>query len=502
MRRTKIIATLGPATESPGQIAALLERGVSVFRLNCSHASAQWVRTSVPTLRKSALEHGVTAGIMLDLQGPAIRTGDLVAPLPLTAGEPFVFTVNGTPPTGVKTTSVNYENFARDVEVGRVLLVDNGELRMRIAAKSDTWVECEVLNDGLLGSRRHINLPGIRVSLPALTEKDRADVALGLEVGVDFFAQSFVRDPDDVCELRALLAGASTRPTIVAKIEHQFAVEHFAEIAQAADAVMVARGDLGIECPYEDLPIIQRRIVKHCLHHGHPVIVATQMLESMIENPFPTRAEITDVANAVFEQADGIMLSGETAVGRHPNECVTVMDTIARRIERSGGANYHLDAHLRFPREMLMQSAVDLANKLKAAGLMVFTRDGQLARTAAWLRPNTTPIFAFCDGESLARQMTLLRGVHPVVMPACGNDPAGCVTGALARLRSSGKIKTGDSIVVVLPHSSSLDNEVEAIKMHVVDDPEDKNLSNNADGVDRTADSLTLHTPPRSLVGL
>lgn len=468
MRKTKIIATLGPASVAPERIADLIQKGVSLFRINASHSKANQIRAVVPLIRAAAHDRGLHIGILLDLQGPAIRTGDVPVPVTLDVGDRVSFHVPGDPVSSPTSFSVNYPEFARDIEVGRILLVDSGEIRMRVVGKTDTRVDCEVLNSGTMGSRRHINLPGVRVSLPALTDKDRQDVKVGLEVGVDFIAQSFVRDPDDVRELKSLLDGKNEKPIVVAKIEHQFAVDHFPAIAQAADAIMVARGDLGMECPYEELPIIQRRIVKHCLLHGRPVIVATQMLESMVNNPFPTRAEITDIANAVFEQADTIMLSGETAVGKFPSECVEVMDTISRRIERSGGANYHLSAKLEEPREMLMRSAVGLADQLNAAALVVFTRTGMLARIASWLRPRSTPIYAFSDRESLARQLAILRGVEPMVMPACQDDPAGSVEGALHRLVRGGCVKHGDSVVVVLPHPSSFDHEVESIKMHVI----------------------------------
>ncbi len=468
MRKTKIVATVGPASMAPERIMDLVRKGVNLFRLNASHSKPDQMRRVVPCIRQAARELGLHVGILLDLQGPAIRTGDVEAPVPLSVGDKVSFLVTGTPSASEKAFSVNYPEFAKDIEVGRILLVDSGEIRMRVLGKTDTRVDCEVLNSGSMGSRRHINLPGVRVSLPALTDKDREDVKVALELGVDFIAQSFVRDPDDVWELKSLLEGRAEKPLVVAKIEHQFAVDHFPAIAQAADAIMVARGDLGMECPYEELPIIQRRIVKHCLLQGRPVIVATQMLESMVDNPFPTRAEITDIANAVFEQTDAIMLSGETAVGKFPVECVEVMDTISRRIERSGGANYHLSAQLEEPREMLMRSAVGLADQLSAAALVVFTRTGNLARIASWLRPRSSPIYAFSDRESLARQLSILRGVEPMVMPACQDDPAGSVEGALHRLVQGGCVKTGDSVVVVLPHPSSFDHEVESIKMHVI----------------------------------
>ena len=221
------------------------------------------------------------------------------------------------------------------------MLLDNGAIQMKVLAKTGNQVECEVLTEGTLGSRRHINLPGVKVSLPALTAKDIADVKLGLEVGVDFIALSFVREARDLLQLKELFAEGKPRPLVIAKIEDQQAVtESRMTLCSEADAIMVARGDLGIEIPYEELPIVQRRIVKTCLRLGKPVIVATHMLESMIESPMPTRAEVTDVANAVYEQADAIMLSGETTVGKYPVKCIEVFDRIAERIERSGGANF------------------------------------------------------------------------------------------------------------------------------------------------------------------
>lgn len=469
MRKTRIIATLGPATDSPDRLAALMEAGVNVFRLNMSHARHDWVRQVVADIRSAARLRGILPGILMDTQGPSIRTGDVPAAISLSPGERFYFTVRGgTIPEGFKGTSVNYDDLASDVHAGDTLVVDNGEMKMRILSTTPQFVECEVLTEGSLGSRRHINLPGVRVSLPALTEKDRADVALGLELKLDYIALSFVRDPVDIATLRACFHPDGHQPLIVAKIEHQFAVDHFDAIAQEADVIMVARGDLGVECPYEELPIIQRRIVKFCQRIGRPVIVATHMLESMITNPLPTRAEITDVANAVFEQADAIMLSGETTVGRHPLACIEVMDTIARRIERSGGANYHEEAELTLPRQKLVKSAVILADNLEATAIIAFTRSGQLPRFASAFRPKTSPIYAFCDTESLAGKLTLLRGVTPIVLPSCSNDPEGSIDGALNRLESRGLIKTGDSVVILVPHATSHDRQVESIKMRVV----------------------------------
>ncbi len=470
MRKTKIIATLGPATDSSEMLGRLIDAGMDIARLNMSHATPDWVRRVVKDIRAHSKARGIAIGILLDTQGPAIRTGDVPAMIPLAVGDRFVFTVQGDhlrPDEDVKGTSVGYDGFAADVEVGKVLIVDNGELRMRILSKTATRVVCEVLTEGRMGSRRHINLPGVRVSLPALTAKDKADVALGLEVGVDLIALSFVRDPEDMEQLRSLVAGSSHPPKLVAKIEHQFAVDHFEAIARASDGVMVARGDLGIECSYEELPIIQRRIVKKCQEIGRPVIVATHLLESMISNPMPTRAEITDVANAVFEQADAIMLSGETTVGKYPLQCIEVFDTVTRRIERSGGADYHHAAELTSPRQKLVKSAVLLADELKAAAIVVFTRRGHMARYVSWLRPRYSPIYAFADRWTTADSLAICRGVVPGVVPFTHAEPDKTVDAALASLMEKGRLKRGDT-VVVLGIVTAGDQLVDAVTMRVI----------------------------------
>lgn len=450
IRKTKIIATLGPVTDSPTILGRLLEAGVNVFRLNMSHAKHDWVRRVVRDIRTEAGARRLTVGLLLDTQGPAIRTGDVVAPIPLKAGDRFVFTVRGDAVEDVPSTRVNYDGFAHDVNTGDTLVIDNGAMKMRIHSKTESRVECEVLTDGQLGSRRHINLPGVRVSLPALTEKDHEDLTLGLELAVDYIAMSFVREPEDIRQLRARIAGSAHPPQIVAKIEHQFAVNNFDAIARESDAVMIARGDLGIECPYAELPIIQRRLVKKCQEMGRPVIVATQMLESMIDNPLPTRAEITDVANAVYEQADAIMLSAETTVGRHPLACIEVMDTIARRIERSGGAGYQTGASFLLPREKLVKNAVQLADDLRAAALLVLTRRGHLARYAARMRPRWTPIHVFSADPRVLTGLTLCRDL---ILHRAEADLANAVVAtdaALAELKRAKIVQSGGTVVVVV----------------------------------------------------
>jgi len=449
MRKTKIIATLGPATDSPEMLGKLIDAGMNIARLNMSHAPHDWVRRVVRDIRNAASVRRKAVGILMDTQGPAIRTGDLPAALDLQPGQKFTLTVRGERSEELHSVDVNYENFINDISVGDVVLLDNGEIHMKVLAKHANHVECEVLTPGKLGSRRHINLPGVRVSLPALTAKDLADLEVGLDVGVDFVALSFVREAKDIQQLRKVVAGAAHKPLIIAKIEDQLAVQNFDEILRAADGIMVARGDLGIECPYEELPIIQRRIVKACLHIGRPVIVATHMLESMIENPLPTRAEITDVANAVFEQADAIMLSGETTVGKYPLKCIEVFNKISRRIERSGSANYHERAEFTSTRQKLVKSAVVLADQLKADAILVFTIRGNMARHAASCRPRHSPIYAVCEFPGVADSLALNWGVEAVVHPFDHEKPEQTVESAMRWLVEQGRLRAGNTVVVI-----------------------------------------------------
>lgn len=448
MRKTKIIATLGPATDSPEMIRSLIEAGVNCFRLNMSHATHDGVRAVVPRIRLAAKELGKVVGILMDTQGPAIRTGDLSAKLSLKPGDIFEFTVRGEKSEELCSVDVNYDGLVDDVSVGDVVLVDNGVIHMKVLAKTGNKLRCEVLTDGVMGSRRHINLPGVKVGLPPLTEKDLADVELGAELGVDYVALSFCREPGDVLLLRKVLGEHGSDARIVAKIEDQLAVKNINEIIAVSDLIMVARGDLGIECPMEDLPVIQRRIVKRCAEHGRPVIVATHMLESMIVNPVPTRAEVTDVANAVYEQADAIMLSGETTTGKYPIKCVQAFDRIALRIERTGGLGFAQNAHLDNNREKTVRSAVVLANSLPDAKLVIFTRRGTMANYVAGQRPERAPIYAFAPTWELCRKLALLRAVHPVCIPFEAT-PERTIAAAEMYLVQNQLAKPGDSLVIV-----------------------------------------------------
>ena len=467
MRKTKIIATLGPATDPAEMIARLIEAGVNLFRLNMSHATHDWVRRVVTDIRSAAAARSAHIGIMMDTQGPAIRTGDLGVPLDLQPGQKFTLTVRGEHSEEERSVDVNYANFVNDINAGDVVLIDNGAIQMKVLAKAGNKVECEVLTEGKLGSRRHINLPGVKVSLPALTAKDIKDVQLGLELGVDFIALSFVREARDLLQLRELFGNSKNPPLVIAKIEDQQALENLEAIVHEADAIMVARGDLGIEIPYEELPIVQRRIVKTCLRQGKPVIVATHMLESMIASPMPTRAEVTDVANAVYEQADAIMLSGETTVGKYPLKCIEVFDRIAQRTERSGGAHYFEQAEMASPRQKLVKSAVVLANELKAEAVLVITRTGNMARYVAWLRPRYSRIYALCARNEIAGGLTLSWGVTPFVVPFDLINPENTIEAALKILVEQGRLRKSQTVVIV---GSILVGEqiVDAVQMRVV----------------------------------
>jgi len=447
MRKTRIICTLGPATESPEMLRKLLRAGADVFRINMSHARHDWCREICARIREASAEVGRAVGILFDLQGPSIRTGDVEEKIVLEPGNLVEFRNRGTEARLEKSTTMNYPGLMSDVVEGNQLTVDNGELLMKIKEIEEDRVICEVITAGTMGSRRHINLPGVRLKLPALTEKDQADIKVAAECRADFLAGSFVRDAAHVRELRAAIRAEGCEAEIVSKLEDQEAIRQLDHIIRESDVIMVARGDLGIEVHVEELPIIQRRIVKRCHQLGRRVIVATHMLESMIENPTPTRAEVTDVSNAVYEEADAIMLSGETTMGRHPIRCVELMDRVARRIERSGGLGYGKEATLGTERQKIIQAACGLADSIPSSLLVVFTRSGKTAHQTALLRPRT-PIFAFTPESSLCSRFTLSRGVRPFTV-VFEEDPKGTIDSAIDLLRHKYDLDQGTPIIVV-----------------------------------------------------
>lgn len=469
-RRTKIIFTLGPATEAEPMLEKMIAGGADIVRLNMAHASHDWTRMIVRRIRAVSARVHREVGIMMDIKGPEIRTGDLPNPIQLKPGEIFDFTVQpGTTREAaqeVRSVDVNYRDLVNDIRIGDTVLVDNGLIRLEVLAKDQAHIRCRVLIPGQLSSRRHINLPGVRINLPAFTDKDRADTLVGVEEGVDFIALSFVREAKDVNDLRAFLHEHGSKARIIAKIEDQSAISNLDEIIHACDALMVARGDLGIECPFEDLPVIQRRAVRACIAQGRPVIVATHMLESMIEQPVPTRAEITDVANAVYERADCVMLSGETTVGKYPFECLQMLDKISRRIEVEIDPDHQEPLNFSTEKMKLLHSAVVLANEIPHAKIVTFTRHGFMAHGLAALRPVTAPIYSFTPSLELLRQLRLLRSVDPFLLPFA-SEPDATIENAIAMLRREGRIKPGDKLILATDILAQ-DRLIDAVQLRTV----------------------------------
>lgn len=467
IRRTKIIFTLGPATESEAMLEQLFRAGADVVRLNMAHAKHDWTRSIIRRIREVSKRVDREVAIMMDIKGPEIRTGDLSIPIELKAGEIFDFTVkSGTSAEEIRSVDVNYKDLVKDINIGDTVLVDNGLLQLEVLSKDEVRIRCRVLIPGELRSRRHINLPGVKVNLPAFTEKDRADATVGLEEGIDFLALSFVRAAKDIELLREFLVEKKSKVRIIAKIEDQSAIDNLDEIVGACDGLMVARGDLGIECPFEELPIIQRRAVRACLAQGRPVIVATHMLESMISQPVPTRAEITDVANAVFEQADCVMLSGETATGKYPLECVRMLDVIARRIELEEISSNSFPVVFTGERMKVLHSAVTLANELPHSKILTFTRHGFMAQGLALLRPARSCILAVTPSLEVFRHMRLLRAVEPYLMPLA-SDPNETIEHAISLLRREGRLVSGDKVVIATD-ILAMDRLVDSVQLRTV----------------------------------
>ena len=436
-RRTKIICTIGPATASFDGLKALFEAGMNVVRINMSHsdhANAAKIINWIKTLNRQ-VDYPVP--ILLDTQGPEIRTGVLENPMELSPGDVVTLSVRDGDLIEQRSIHVNYTELVDVVEVGRIITVDNGLMNFKVLQKKDHQLTCEVIDGGTLGSRKHVNLPGVRVNLPAITAKDREDITFGMENDVDFIALSFVRSPDDVKELKQFLGSKRQSIKIVAKIEDQEGVNNIHQIVAAADGVMVARGDLGIETDIADLPNVQRRIVHACARQGKRCIVATHLLESMIDNPIPTRAEVTDVANAIYEGVDAVMLSGETSVGQYPSRCVEQLSNIANRTERFPGLGYEKALEIDGDKQHVAVHAVALAEAVEAAGIIVITRRGITADYVTAARPQHVPIFAFTNDSQTRRRLAMNRSVYAHRI-AFSSDPEKTLQRAFEVLKKEG----------------------------------------------------------------
>ena len=411
MRKTKIICTIGPSSESFTMLEKLAKAGMNIVRLNMSHGdheSHMKVIKSVRTLNKK-LENPIA--ILIDTQGPEIRTGDIKQELNLKKDDIISVVARGEENVEFTSIRVNYEDLVNDVTIGDMITVDNGLINLEVLTKEDRTMQCKVIDGGILKSKRHVNLPGIRVNLPAITEKDKRDILFSISQEVDFIALSFVRNAEDVDQLKALLGNKVEKIKVISKIEDQEGLKNLSEILDKSDGVMVARGDLGVEIAIEKLPRVQRRIIRLCAQQGKRVIVATHMLESMIKNPIPTRAEVTDVANAVYEEADAIMLSGESAMGKYPVKCVEILSRITLSIEQSPGLQFVKDLSLENDKAEIASAAVKLAESIKAKAIIVPTRRGKMANYVTNCHPQTPIICAFTNDSRTRRQLVLNRNV-------------------------------------------------------------------------------------------
>jgi pyruvate kinase len=417
MKRTKIICTIGPATESFTSLKRLHKAGMNVARLNMSHSSHSNAKKIIDRIRKLNTQVKNPVGILLDTQGPEIRTGDTSEVVNLEPGQLVSFTVRDE--IDVETTSirVHYDELIQSVSVGTLISLDNGLLNFKVLKKTKNQLECKVLDGGKLGSKRHVNLPGIRINLPSITEKDKRDIAFGLKENVDFIALSFVRDASDIEDLKKILKTKIKKIKIISKIEDREGLSNIDDICKVSDAVMVARGDLGIETDLANLPNVQRKIMSSCAKYGVNSIVATHLLESMIENPTPTRAEVTDVANAIYEGADAVMLSGETTIGKYPTEAVNFISRIATQTEKYRTLGYEEKLISETDWQYLGIAAKNIAESIGADGIIAITRSGQTAEIVSNAKPFMKPIFAFSNNKKTINQLSLSGSVHAYYSP-------------------------------------------------------------------------------------
>ena len=472
MPNTKIVATLGPATESLAAIRQLLLAGVDVFRLNASHSTQAEHAVRIASIRQAAAEFGHPASILLDLQGPKIRLGSFAGG-GCTLETGAIFTITAEPLLGdCRRASTTYAHFAADVKPGDRVLLADGAIELRVLHVSGPSVRTEVICGGPIGDRKGINLPGVAVSLPSLTEKDLDDLRFGVQQGVDMVALSFVRTAADVRELREVLRGMQSGPLpIVAKIEKPQAWENIDAILQEADGVMVARGDLGVEVALETVPRIQKSTILRARHHGKFVITATQMLESMIENPTPTRAEVSDVANAIYDGTDAVMLSAETSVGKYPVEAVKFMVRIATETENSirsqGFRKLPASPHFTYA-EILADAAYHAARAGHVAAIVVFTATGSSARLVSRYRPPVC-IYAMTPRENVGRQLMVNYAVQPVQAPDVASTDE--MLAQMDRiLTERGYLKAGDSVVFLAGQPVGRPGTTNLMKLHRIGD--------------------------------
>lgn len=467
MRKTKIICTIGPATSSYDNLERLAKAGMNVARLNMSHGEHDSCADIIKAIRTLNRKLKYPVAVLIDTQGPEIRTGDLANELNLKEGDIISVVARADADVEASSIHINYEDIIDDVGVGDKITVDNGLINLEVLSKEERTMQCRVVDGGVLKSKRHVNLPGIRVNLPAITDKDRRDIAFAMEQEVDFIALSFVRSPEDIRSLRELLGRKADKIKVIAKIEDQEGVKNLDGIIAESDGIMVARGDLGVEIPFEMLPRVQRRIIRQCAVHGKRVIVATHMLESMIEHPMPTRAEVTDVANAVYEEVDAIMLSGETTIGKHPFKCVEILDRISRSIEHSRGLRFTDELVMASDKQEIARAAVRLAESIDARGIIVPTRRGLMANLVTNCHPQNPIICAFTNDSRTRRQLVLNRNVLSYRINF-SSDPEKTLAAAANILLTREEFTPDDRVVVI--SDALAGSGVEAIQIRMLGD--------------------------------
>lgn len=451
MKKTKIICTIGPSSDSEERLRELIEEGMDIARFNFSHGTHEEHLVKLNRLKKVREEMGVPVAALLDTKGPEIRTGLLEngEPVTLTEGEEYTLTTRDIVGND-KIGHINYDGLAEDVKAGDRILIDDGLIELTVLETTETDIRCRIDNGGKLGQRKGVNVPGVSVRLPDLTEQDQEDIVFGIEAGYDFIAASFVRSADCIRSIRKILNSFDSKIQIIAKIENKDGVDNLDEILDAADGIMVARGDMGVEIPPEEVPHIQKRIIRKCNDVSKPVITATQMLDSMIRNPRPTRAEVADVANAIYDGTDAIMLSGETAAGKYPIESVQMMSQIAKATEeyldhssyrqRLGSRNRHNITNV------VCLSSVSAAAEVGAECILAPTLSGYTCRMLSKWRPGVE-IIGLTPNDRVLRQLQLLWGVRPMKIK-WQQTTGELVRYSVDRVKEEGLVKDGDRVVL------------------------------------------------------
>ncbi|NLK51312.1 MAG: pyruvate kinase [Syntrophomonadaceae bacterium] len=470
MRRTKIVCTIGPASQTIEVLEQLILDGMDVARLNFSHGTHEEHLERIKAIRQAMIHTGKRVALMLDTKGPEIRTGNLqTETIILNEGEQITLTTDDVLGDENRL-SVSYRGLPQDVKPGNMILIADGLIGLKVLQIKGNDITCEIVNGGEIGSRKNVNVPGVAIRLPGMTQKDVADINFGIDQKIDFIAASFVRRASDILDIRRILEERGADIHVIAKIENQEGVDNLDEIVQVADGVMVARGDLGVEIPTEEVPLVQKLIIDKCNLVGKPVITATQMLESMVRNPRPTRAEASDVANAIFDGTDAIMLSGETAAGKYPVEAVKTMARIARRAEKS--VNYREIIRARriaykpSITDAISHATCSITADLGGAAIITATTSGITARTVAKYRPEA-PIIATTPSERVAAKLCLIWGVYPVLVEATeGTDRM--IEEAIAAGLKAGLVRSGDLVVITAGVPAGVAGSTNLIKVHLI----------------------------------